>query len=50
MRSTRLPTKARPAGGGGRSRGLVAAPDDDFEGGLDVLDAVAVGEVPIAGE
>jgi hypothetical protein len=35
---------------GGEAGGLVAAPDDDVGGGLDVLDAVAVGEVPIAGE
>jgi len=34
----------------GKAGRLVAAPDDDVGGGLDVLDAVAVGKVLVAGE
>ena len=42
-----LPAKERSWGRrAGKPGGSVAAPDDQVGGGLDIIDAVAVGEVP----
>ncbi len=49
--ATMLPTKARSCGASRReARRLVAAPDDDVGGGLDLVDLVAVDDLLVAGE